>query len=102
MIQITGYKKRSGEFKNDRGENIAYNTYAFYFLTDEDPNVRGLSTELRGTKALSVSVNKLKDITGCDSPDDVVNRKYHAPVFEMAYGRPRLAPLVPLAGASNK
>lgn len=102
MIQITGYKHRDGKFTNERGENIDFDTYVFYFVTDEDPNVRGLSTELRGTKSLSVSAKKLKDITGCDTPDAVCNRKYLAPAFEMAYGRARLVPLTPLAESANK
>lgn len=96
MIQITGYKHVVRDFKNDKGETIHYDGYVFFFVTDEDRNVRGLSTELYGTKNLSVSVKNLHDITGCDAPDDVVNRKFRAPTFYQSYGRLKLAPLEPI------
>lgn len=96
MIQITGYKPVTRDFTNDKGEIVHYDGYIFYFVTDEDKNVRGLSTELYGTKNLSVSVKNLHDITGCEGPDDVVNRKYRAPTFYQSYGRLKLAPLEPI------
>ena len=96
MIQITGYEPITRDFKNDKCGNVHYDGYIFFFVTDENKNVRGLSTELYGTKHLSVSVKNLHDITGCDAPDDVVNRKFRVPTFYQSYGRLKLAPLEPI------
>ena len=93
MIKIVGYKNVNRDFENDKHEKIHYDGYRFYYVTDEEKNVRGFSTELRGTTSLNVSAKNLSDITGYDNPDAVVNKMYRAPMFYNSYGKLKLAPL---------
>lgn len=93
MIKIVGYKTVNRDFKNDNQEMIHYDGYRFYFVTDEEENVRGFSTQLRGTLYFNVSTKYLHDITGYDNPDAVVNKMYRAPTFYNSYGKLKLAPL---------
>ena len=93
MIKIVGYKNVSRDFENDKHEKIHYDGYRFYYVTDEEKNVRGFSTELRGMSSLNVSAKYLHDITGYDNPDAVINKIYRAPTFYSSYGKLKLAPL---------
>ena len=92
MVKILGYKRKNGTFTNEKNENINYDNYSFYFLTDEDPAVKGYSTELRGVRVISVPVARIKEISGYDNPDVLIGKMFR-PYYQLAYGRVRLVAL---------
>ena len=76
MIKIVGYEKREGEFTpEDRpNEKVAFKNYLFHFVTNENPNVVGVSTSLYGSNVIKVSDKNLKEVTGLDTPDGLIDK----------------------------